>query len=234
MANSSRKGRVGQSQYWTMFGIYFAAVIGLGGFAIYSLVSLNFGLAIGSLLLIAPLGIYFRVVMMRRCRDIGWPAFLPWAFFVIPIVLNFVGLGSLGSAGGVDAFAISALMVPVVLSLLDLGFAIVIGCIRSKDEGGEDYARIFGDEGQPARPAWSRGSSEPALPDTYHEPTPAGDYSRFDAAVARALEARRNGGSADPAPRIPRGIDEPDPRADAPIAANAHARAVAGFGRKVV
>ena len=71
MAISSRKGRIGQSQYWAMFALYFVAVLGLGAFAIYSLVTLSFGQAIGSFLLIAPLGIYFRVVMMRRCRDIG-------------------------------------------------------------------------------------------------------------------------------------------------------------------
>lgn len=222
MAISSRKGRIGQSQYWAMFALYFVAVLGLGAFAIYSLVTLSFGQAIGSFLLIAPLGIYFRVVMMRRCRDIGWPAFLPWLFFVIPVGFNFMGgLAGVGSPSAIDAFAISALIVPLILSLLDLAFAIVIGCIRTKEDGGEDYARIFGDEAQPARPAWPRESSEPA---NYHEPLPAGDYSRFDAAVARALEAHRN---AETAP-------QPGPRADPPIPASAHARAVAGFGRKAV
>ncbi len=247
MANSSRAGRIGRSQYWTAFALYFAAVIALGAAAIYFLVTLNIGLMIVSLLLVAPLGIYFRVVMMRRCRDIGWPAVLPWLIFGASMVVGMFGsVGTLQGLGGEygDPTSMKTLLVsaglPLLLSLVDLGFSITIGCFRSKDEGGEDYARIFGDEGQPAKPMWPRGSSEPALPaghhepDTAREPAPAGDYSRFDQAVARALEARRSGGTADPAPRIPRGIDELDPRADAPIAANAHARAVAGFGRKMV
>lgn len=213
MATSSRKGRVGQAQYWTWFGIYVVAVVALMGFAFYCFVTGDLSTGVTAILPLAPLGIYFRVIEMRRCRDIGWPVFLPWLLFAVPFCFAmFTGMGGLGSGIG---SAVTALTVPLLISLVDFVFSIVIGCIATKDEG-EDYARIFGGEPQPARPGG------------YREPRPAGpsgepNYDRFDEAIARALEARRGTGS------------EPVPApAPEPIPASAHARAVAGFGRKVV
>lgn len=226
MATSSRKGRIGQAQYWTWFGLYIAAIIGLIGFALYSALNGELASAVTAILIITPLGIYFRILMMRRCRDIGWPAFLPWLIFAAS--MGFSLFGGLGSLGGYDSpismksLLISGLGIPLLLSLIDLIFTIVIGCIATKDEG-EDYTKIFGGEPQAARPMGYH------QPDTYHQPHPAGptgepNYDRFDEAIARALEARR---SAEPAP--------PTAAQNAPeFAPSAHARAVAGFGRKIV
>lgn len=226
MAASSRKGLIGQRQYWAWFGLYIAAIVGLMGFALYSAISGELVTGVTAILVIAPLGIYFRVLMMRRCRDIGWPAFLPWLIFAASIGFSFIGgvgsLGDYGSPTSMKTLLVSGLGLPLLLSLIDLGFTIAIGCIASKDEG-EDYARIFGGESQPARPMGYH------QPDAYLEPRPAGptgepNYDRFDEAIARALEARR---SAEPAPAVP------TPAAPE-IAPSAHARAVAGFGRKMV
>jgi uncharacterized membrane protein YhaH (DUF805 family) len=223
MATSSRKGRIGQAQYWTWFGLYIAANVGLVGFALYSALSGALASAVTAILIITPLGLYFRVLMMRRCRDIGWPAFLPWLIFAASIGVSlFGGLGSLGSPTSMKAALLSGLGLPLLLSLIDLGFTITIGCIPTRDEG-EDYTKIFGGEPQPARPV---GYSPP---DAYPAPRLAGpadapDYDRFDEAIARALEARR---SAEPAP-----VSAPPSMPE--IAPSAHARAVAGFGRKVV
>lgn len=216
MATSSRKGRIGQAEYWTWFGLYVVAVLGLVAFSLYSFAAGELVQAVTAILPLAPLGIYFRVIEMRRCRDIGWPAILPWLFFVIPMG---VGFTIRASGIGTDiATAIAALTVPLLISLVDFIFSIVIGCIATKDPG-EDYARIFGGEPQPARP---RG---------YQDSRPSGEpsHDRFDEAIARALEARRSAGS-EPAPAL---VAEPPAPEPPVIAPTARARAVAGFGRKV-
>jgi uncharacterized membrane protein YhaH (DUF805 family) len=212
MATSLRKGRIGQAEYWIWFGLYVVAVLGLVGFSLYSFATGEFGRAVTAILPLAPLGIYFRVIEMRRCRDIGWPAILPWLFFVIPMG---VGFTIRASGMGTDiATAIAALTVPLLISLVDFIFSIVIGCIATKAPG-EDYARIFGGDPQPAR-SHSR-----------QDPHPSGEpgHDRFDEAIARALEARRTAG-AEPARAF-----AAEPPA---IASTAHARSVVGFGRKVV
>ncbi len=217
MATYSRKGRIGQSRYWMFFGIYVVAVFTLLGFSLYSFATGNLSMGVTAILPLTPLGIYFRVIEMRRCRDIGWPAFLPWLLFLIPFGFAMAtGLGSLGSGIGT---AIAALTVPLLIALVDFVFSIVIGCIATKDES-EDYTKIFGGDPQPARPM---GYHEPgsSLPG---DAARSRDYDRFDDAIARALAARR---SAEPARAAAR-PEEPE------IAASAHARAVAGFGRKVV
>lgn len=210
MATTSRKGRVGQAQYWTIFGIYVVAVAGLVGFSFYSFAAGELSLGVTAILPLAPLGLYFRVIEMRRCRDIGWPSFLPWLLFVVPLAFALIaGLGGLGSGTGL---AVTSLTVPLLISLVDFAFSIVIGCIATKDPG-EDYAQIFGSEPRPARPG------------NYQDPRPANapGYDRFDEAIARALEARHTS-IAESAPALTL-----DPAAITPTA---HARAVAGFGRK--
>ncbi|MFT4025704.1 MAG: DUF805 domain-containing protein [Novosphingobium sp.] len=238
MATSSRAGRIGRSHYWIAFAVYIVAVVALVGAAFYFMLQLNLGIAIAALLIVAPLGIYFRVLMMRRCRDIGWPASLPWVIFAVSMGASmFGGLGSLGSAigspTGIKWLLIGGLGLPLLISLVDLGFTILIGCMPTKNESGEDYAEIFGEAPQPARPK-AFDDSQAGL---HHEPRQADaaggpNYDSFDAAVARALEARRAGGS-EPAHKVPRSIDELDEVAAAPTP-SAHARAVAGFGRKMV
>lgn len=212
MATSSRKGRVDRTQYWIWFGVYVVAVLGLIGFSLYSALTGDLVRAVTAILPLAPLGIYFRVIEMRRCRDIGWPAILPWLFFVIPIGVTFTIRAS--GIGSDITTAIAALAVPVLISLIDFIFSIVIGCIATKPEG-EDYAKIFGDGPQIARPQ------------AHEQPRSLGgpNHDRFDEAIARALEARRTAAT-EPAPAL-----APEPPAIAPTA---HARAVAGFGRKAV
>jgi uncharacterized membrane protein YhaH (DUF805 family) len=232
MANSSRAGRIGRSQYWIALAVYLAAVVILVGASFYFLLTLNLAIAIAAFLIVAPLGIYFRVLMMRRCRDIGWPASLPWLIFAASVGASmFGGLGSLGasvgSPTGIKGLLIGGLGLPLLISLIDLGFTILIGCIRTKDMG-ENLAQLFGpgpNDPVPARPI--AHGDEPWADAPRRDPVPStpvhgeSDYSSFDAAVARALEARRN-----PEPQL---MTEP---ATAPAPA-AHAR-VAGFGRKLV
>ena len=100
-------GRASQSKYWTLFGLYMIAVPAL--------------LIVG----VIPLGIYWRVIMMRRCRDIGWPAFLPWLIFGGQFAAGF-GL-QIGAVSG-TAPGWSMVALPLVLGLVDFVFSIVIGC----------------------------------------------------------------------------------------------------------
>jgi len=158
--------------------------------------------AIGLLMIVAivPLGIYFRVIMMRRCRDIGWPAFLPWLSFGLQFVASFSASHNLQSLRYGGTPSPSLLSLPLFMALADFVFAIAIGCIRSKDSF--DYIGSGEDERyQPSRP----GPSTPSVRVVQSSFASAGgpgsdDDDRYDAAIARALEAHRSG----PPPLPPR------------------------------
>lgn len=208
-----RPGRVGQSRYWTVFGINMVLmpVLLFGG--LYALFNGEYATGLVAIVLIVPLGIYFRVTMMRRCRDIGWPAFLPWMFFVVPIVLGvFGGIGQLGGQAPTAA-SLPMLGLPLIVSIGDFVFSIVIGCIKTKEDA--DYSDIFGGAPAPTGPA-----------------TPLGEpgHDRFDDAIARALAAHRQSRS-EPAYSD---ATYSEPEASARPEPTVHARAVAGFGRKAV
>ena len=214
-----------QSSYWTQFAINFVAVLGLLAFSIYSLFSGHWGMAILAFLLVVPVGIYFRVVMMRRCRDIGWPAFLPWLFF---------GGGMLGNIGRITAGSAAALKtgmlgLPLLIGLADFVFMIVIGCIASKRQ---NLAAVFEDDPRAglSQPATRRG--EPARSPAYHTPVSSAPHAaitpaeteqeaRWDSAIANALAAREASESQPTAPQRP--------FAPAPLAGRP-----GGFGRRVV
>lgn len=213
-----------QSSYWTQFAINFVAVFGLLAFSIYSLFTGHWATALLAFLLMVPVGIYFRVVMMRRCRDIGWPPFLPWLFF---------GGGILGNMGRITAGSAAALKtgmlgLPLLIGLADFVFMIVIGCIASKRQ---DYAAVFEDDprsgafqpatrrGEPARrPAYNTADSAPR---SSTPPAESEQEARWDAAIANALAAREMAED-QPAP-------QQRPFAPAPLAGRP-----GGFGRRVV
>ena len=214
-----------QSSYWTQFAINFVAVFGLLAFSIYSLFTGHWATALLAFLLMVPVGIYFRVVMMRRCRDIGWPPFLPWLFF---------GGGILGNMGRITAGSAAALKtgmlgLPLLIGLADFIFMIVIGCIASKRQ---NYAAVFEDDPRAglSQPATRR--SEPARSPAYHSPdssaprssTPPAESeqeARWDAAIANALAAREMA------------EDQPAPQ-QRPFAPSPLAGRPGGFGRRVV
>ncbi|MGB7654423.1 MAG: hypothetical protein WBL74_02975 [Novosphingobium sp.] len=213
-----------QSSYWTQFVINFVAVLGLLSLSIYSLFTGHWGVAIIAFLLMVPVGIYFRVVMMRRCRDIGWPPFLPWLFF---------GGGILGNMGRITAGSAAALRagmlgLPLMIGLADFVFMIVIGCIASKRQ---DYAVVFEDDPRPGgfQPATRRGelTRSPAFSNAASAPTAAippaetEQEARWDSAIANALAAREAGESKPAPPQRP---FAPGPLAGRP----------GGFGRRVV
>src|SRR5580765_5104386 len=125
----SERGRVGQSTYWMYFGGFIVAAVILTVIAVVEVMKFNFVPAVICLLLLAPLGIYFRVIMMRRCRDIGWPAFLPWMFVGLSFMVGFMS-GFSGAAGGAPSTAL--LTLPMFIGLADFVFSIVIGCIPGK------------------------------------------------------------------------------------------------------
>lgn len=213
-------GRVSQGRYWAMFGINIVVmgllVVGAASVALQG----RFGLGLLMIAGIAPLAIYWRVIMMRRCRDIGWPAAAPWILFGIQIAISF-NIGSnlgtaataatAGAAGAVGAVASagSAFLLASLVSTADFVFTIVIGCIGSKQA--VDYRANFGD---------GPGTLQSAQPRD-GEPRQGGP-DRFDDAIARALEAHRRKEAAAAATQLSH---------SAPVPA---ARQSAGFGRRVV
>jgi uncharacterized membrane protein YhaH (DUF805 family) len=202
----NKAGRVGQSRYWTFFGIYIVAVTLLLIGGCLAVLEGSYGPGLVMIVAIAPVGIYWRVIMARRCRDIGWPAFAPWVIPAVQFALSSslrLNYGAVGGAGG------SAFLLVVLVALADLVFAIVIGCIGTKQA--VDYAAVFGD-GPGTLPRTQPRESVPLQ----------GGTDRFDEAIARALEARRRNEAA-------RGATQPSPPATAhPLRRNA------GFGRRAV
>jgi uncharacterized membrane protein YhaH (DUF805 family) len=181
----NKTGRVSQNRYWAMFGIVMVAipVMLIGG-----VVAMMHGSYLSGLLMIAaisPVGIYWRVIMMRRCRDIGWPVSLPWIFFGLQMAASLNLQFNHGAAG---AAAHSALLLPALLALVDFVFSIVIGCVATKQA--VDYAEVFGDGPATMQRPGSRDS----------EPRQGGG-DRFDDAIARALEAHRQREAAAAAPQ---------------------------------
>jgi uncharacterized membrane protein YhaH (DUF805 family) len=207
-------GRVGQSRYWAFFGANMLLVPLMLGFGLYQIITGSFASGIVTILLIAPLGLYFRVIMMRRCRDIGWPAFLPWAFFGAQFFVYFAGPAG-AMVGGMPSM--SVLLLPMVLGLADFVFTVVLGCMRSRHV---NYAPVFDDGAAPmgmTRPLTASPAAGPAL-NSVSPALDGPDLDRFDAAIARALAAQRDGGApatAGPAP-APAGMTRP----------------ASGFGRK--
>jgi|GEM_PF-2895888 len=201
-------GRVGQSRYWALFGVTIVAMAVLLVGAGYAVLQRSYGLGLLMFSAIAPVGIYWRVIMMRRCRDIGWPAAAPWIISGLQIALT---LSLRSSQGAVGAAAGSAFLLVSLVGLADFVFTIVIGCIATKQP--VDYDAIFGDgPGTPHRPQPRDG-----------EPQRSGGSDRFDDAIARALEAHRQREAA-------AGATQP-----AHPAAPAHlARRTASFGRRAV
>jgi hypothetical protein len=213
---------VGQGTYWAFFGgfMILIPVLLFGGFAAMLHGSLGPGLLMIAAIL--PIGIYWRVIMMRRCRDIGWPAFLPWLSFGLQFVASFSAMHSLQSMRYGAAPAPSMLSMPLLMAFVDFAFTIVIGCIGSKQPF--DYATAFaGVSGSYDPPP------QPSQPSQSLRPTPPPDQAgaeggdRYDAAIARALEAHRRGDSLVGSP--------PPPSQPAP---SGPARPAGGFGGRTV
>ncbi|WP_156169989.1 DUF805 domain-containing protein [Aurantiacibacter luteus] len=175
MANRPGK-RIGRSRYWLLFLIYSVACVILmvgAGAALLSGDWVKGGIAV---VLVLPLGVWFRVIMMRRCRDIGWAPSLPWLLMGASVV---AGVATFATSGAAQANTLGASGLATLVYLGDFVFTLVIGAIRSRGGAGEDYAAVFSDD------------------DVDFDPHGAG----ADAAIARALEDfRRTARPARPRP----------------------------------
>ena len=191
-------GRIGRRAYWFMFRVNLAIVVALLGAGFMAVAGGAFVLGILLLLAIAPVGIYFRVVMMRRCRDIGWPAALPWIFFGAGMLASF---GTYSQILGVPASA----QVPIVglsflVSLADFAFMVVIGWIRGTSER-TNYNAIFGPDERDARMAAPVRVARPAYRGETDERDEDSD-ARWDAAIQNALAARAGASAEAPQPPV--------------------------------
>jgi hypothetical protein len=144
MLARDRGRRIGQSAYWGRFAVFMIGVPLLLGFGLYSLFSRDYGLGIVAILAIFPLSIWFRFVMMRRCRDIGWPIFLPWSAQALQFLMVFLLFTSGGLSGGIGA-ARTVSSGSLLIGFADFVLVIVLGCVRSRHVD-VDYAEVFGGE----------------------------------------------------------------------------------------
>lgn len=149
------KSRVGRSTYWMYYIGITVTTWAMYAWAIYEVLKLETVPIVFGLIAPSILSIWFRVIAMRRCRDIGWPAFLPWLTIGLIVVC---GIFSGVQAVSHPASALTTMGVSTVISgllgLADFVFLIVIGCLDSA--GG--YPDVFG--GAPYEPD--------DLPDTPH------------------------------------------------------------------
>lgn len=223
--------RIGRSAYWTAFIINIVAIIALMIGMVTAAFSGHIAFAILLFLLIAPVGIYFRVVMMRRCRDIGWPAFLPWVLFGAGMLANLTRIGQ-----GAEALRNPGSgTLPLLVGLIDFAFMITIGCIQSQNRGG-DYARHFVDDEDDAAPAARPARAAARMPTGYDADaasaqralltTREDEEASWDAAIARALAAREQSGPEQDVHRpVAPGLQRPQSGLQRPAG---------GFGRRVV
>lgn len=228
------KSRIGRGTYWAYFGAQIVVATALVVALIAAAVSLHFAAALLCLAALLVTGIYFRVIMMRRCRDIGWPAFVPWLMLGLAMAANYSVVGMAARGHGAPSMS----LVPLLVGLADLGVMITIGCIQSKSV---DYSTFYEPSApitpasrdavplrvqaplaaQPARPVVA--ASRPEQPAAVQPLAPSSEEeASWDAAIARALAMR--GGAA----------EVPDPAERAVHRPVAPLRAAGGFGRRVV
>lgn len=143
-------GTVSQSSYWMYFlGCMVGAVAVLVG-GVSLVLKGSYVMGVVCVLLVLPLSLYFRVIMMRRCRAIGWPVFLPWLTLFLTYGFGLVsGMFTARHPYAIGQSLSGAAGFGALIGLVDFVFQIVIGCIGSKD----DSAAPFRDDDVPyARP----------------------------------------------------------------------------------
>jgi len=138
--------RVGRQTYWMYYVAIMVATWAMYGWAIYEYIKFQVVPIVFGVVAPLILSVYFRVIASRRCRDIGWPAILPWVTWLLPVVCGVIsGMNaashSLSAVGAQQAAALSglggAMIFGMFLGLMDFVFQIVIGCIAGRDDGGD-------------------------------------------------------------------------------------------------
>jgi hypothetical protein len=114
--------------------------------------------------------------MMRRCRDIGWPIFLPWSAQALQFLMVFLLFTSGGLSGGMGA-ARTVSSGSLLIGFADFVLVIVLGCVRSRHVD-VDYAEVFGGE-----PAALRAHPSPAPYGVAADDRPSAIQAREDAAI---------------------------------------------------
>ena len=126
------RSRIGRSTYWLYYVGTTVAFWAMTAWAVYQLLKLDTIPIVFGLIAPTALYFYFRVIAMRRCRDIGWPAFLPWLIVGLIFVCSFVaalkdGVRPEPSLETLDAPTV----ITALLGVTDFVFLIVIGCLGS-------------------------------------------------------------------------------------------------------
>ena len=209
---ADNRGRVGQSTYWMFFGGYVVGslLLLIGGIA--ELFSGAWLIGMLCILVLLPVGLYFRVIVMRRCRDIGWPASLPWILFGLQMVAALFFRPSHVSG---QSAALMLLGPPALLGLVDFVFTIAVGCIPTKSRSWEAFHDGFDPRDLPQAPRGYLDSVVQARPKASRVP--------------RGIDEPAPG----PAPQFGARPSQTHTPAT-PLAAPTGPRPNGGFGRRVV
>lgn len=126
MGITSGQGRVSQPEYWLYFAIYMMLSIGSLISIFYFAAQLRISLTLFSAFVLFVGGLWFRVVEMWRCRDVGWPAAIPWLIFAAQFLFGLIG--------GVSALSMVAMLIAtLILGFIDFVFAVGIGFLPTQE-----------------------------------------------------------------------------------------------------
>ena len=135
-APRSTGARIGRLGYWLYFVGLMTAAGAMFAWGLYELLVLGLMPIVFGFVAPAIVLIWFRIIAGRRCRDIGWPAWLPWLTIGLVFAVNIVGGVAGGLQAGLHAGAPAnlgalgaAAALGGVLGLADFVFLIVIGCV---------------------------------------------------------------------------------------------------------
>ena len=134
------QSRVGRLTYWMYYVGIMVLTWAMYGWGIYEFVKLNLVPIVFGFIAPTILSIYFRIIAMRRCRDIGWPAYLPWLTISLLVACGVISGLQAGLHPGSSLGTIGvSVMLGGVLGLADFIFLIVIGCVGGADTGDDSF-----------------------------------------------------------------------------------------------
>ncbi|MCJ2187567.1 hypothetical protein [Novosphingobium beihaiensis] len=190
---ADNRGKIGQGGYWRRFAVYMIGVPVLLVLGLVGIATREYAMGIALMLAILPLSIWFRFVMMGRCRDIGWPVWLPWTAQGLQILMLIMVLSSGALTKGPAALHTLS-SGSLLIGLLDFALTIALGCVGSKEAF--DYDEIFGGDSL-QRAAKARSAINYRTGNVPREfEAGAQREDRENAAIARALDTYRSGQTA--------------------------------------
>jgi len=146
------QSRVGRLTYWMYYLALTVSALFMYAFGAYEFLKLHLFPIVFGFLAPTIMWIYLRVIASRRCRDIGWPAILPWLGIALMAVCVFFSGMAAGSNPAAALVTMGASTVVIMLvGAADFVFLIVIGCIAGADDSSDPFANGRSNHGDVTR-----------------------------------------------------------------------------------